>query len=526
MLFNSYVFLFLYLPITLVGFAACSRYGREVHNVWWLALSSLFFYGWWAPKYLAVLLASVVLNFALGQALRAGGGSGSQRRRVLLAGIGANLLALGYFKYSTFVVENLNGLFGLALTAEPMELPLGISFFTFTQIAFLVDTYRRPSETRGGFGEYLLFVSFFPHLLAGPIVHHGQLMPQMEGERFRSLRLVHLKTGGSIFLVGLAKKVLVADTFAEIASPIFGAAHAGTAPSLALAWVGALSYALQLYFDFSGYSDMAIGLARMFGIHFPDNFDSPYKATSVIDFWRRWHITLSNFLRDYLYIPLGGSRRGPVRRYVNLFVTMLLGGLWHGAGWTFVLWGALHGSYLVVNHAFRALRERLGQDLTQSTWFGIWAGRGLTFLAVLVAWVFFRAESFGAARSILAGMVGSNGLVLPESYLDALSRVPGFGSALLSAGARAGELAPLPRGLQEILLLLGLAYAVVLWAPNTTEIFERHRLTPRVRSRSDVSPGRWNGWESNLAWAIGLGVLLALSLAAVAGKTEFIYFQF
>ena len=294
-------------------------------------------------------------------------------------------------------------------------LPLGISFFTFQKIAYLVDAYR--GEVRaGGFLSFALFVTFFPQLIAGPIVHHSEVIPQFGQKSTYRPNLDNLSMGIGIFVLGLAKKTVLADSIATYATPVFRAAQAGADPTLFEAWGGALAYTFQLYFDFSGYSDMAIGLALMFNIRLPINFNSPYKATNIIDFWRRWHITLSRFLRDYLYIPLGGNRHGVARRYANLMLTMLLGGLWHGAGWTFIVWGGLHGIFLVINHFWHALG--VGSATTSGARPGSdgSAARTITFLAVMVAWVFFRAEDFDAATRILAGMAGLNGVQLPASY--------------------------------------------------------------------------------------------------------------
>ena len=306
---------------------------------------------------------------------------------------------------------------------------------------------------------------------------------------------------------------------------MFAAATAGRDVTVVEAWTGALAYTLQLYFDFSGYSDMAIGLARMFGIQLPLNFDSPYKATSIVDFWRRWHITLSSFLRDYLYIPLGGNRKGPVRRYLNLFLTMLLGGLWHGAGWTFVIWGALHGFYLVVNHAFATLRESLGLGPRASTRAGKLAAGALTFLAVVVGWVYFRAPTVSGANRLLTAMAGGADVVLPVRVGSLLGRL-GLDQLLLGWGVRFGELPLVSMPIDVAVLQMVAGFAVVWLLPNSGQMFERY-LTERAPDVAEgAEQGRWYHWRPTLMWGVGLGVLLTLSLAAVAGKTEFIYFQF
>ncbi len=332
MLFNSYVFIFAFFPIVFFGFYTIGKHSHALASLW-LAASSLFFYGWWDVRYVSLLLVSIVFNYAVGYliARSLARTQANQPRMLLVVAIAVNLILLGYFKYAHFFVDNLNYLTGTTLSLGQVILPLGISFFTFTQIAFLVDTYQRKVK-EFNFVHYMLFVTYFPHLIAGPVLHHKEMMPQFAKRNVCHLNWDNVAVGLSIFVLGLAKKVLIADSLAEFATPIFSAVAAGEQVMLFESWIGALAYTLQLYFDFSAYSDMAIGLSLMFNVRLPMNFNSPYKATSIIDFWRRWHITLSRFLRDYLYIPLGGSRHGKARRYMNLMITMLLGGLWHGAG--------------------------------------------------------------------------------------------------------------------------------------------------------------------------------------------------
>jgi D-alanyl-lipoteichoic acid acyltransferase DltB (MBOAT superfamily) len=393
-------------------------------------------------------------------------------------------------------------------------LPLGISFITFQKIAYLVDAYQ--GKTREyNFLHFCLFVTFFPQLIAGPIVHHREVMPQFNEPRIYRFSYENLAVGVTIFALGLFKKVMIADNIALHATPVFDAAAQGTPLSLLEAWSGALAYTLQLYFDFSGYSDMAIGLGRMFGIRLPVNFYSPYKAANIIDFWRRWHITLSRFLRDYLYIPLGGNRKGPVRRYLNLFVTMLLGGLWHGAGWTFVFWGGLHGLYLIINHAWQALRRILGRPAGDGTRVGRWVGRILTFLAVVVAWVFFRAESFPAALAMLRAMAGFEGVVLPLAYQDTLAALAHYGVAFGHLGHSDGW--PL-----LIVLLL-----VVWFAPNTLEILRRYRpALTRFPGAAPAAARTLLAWRATPVWMLITAGLLLASLLNMGEVSEFLYFQF
>ena len=346
MLFNSYFFICIFLPITLIGFFFLGQRGHHRIAIGWLVGASLFFYGWWNPAYLVLILGSVFFNFSIGVLL------GNQeavlsKKGLLVVGIGANLAALGYFKYANFFVNNFNVVIGSSFHLDTIILPLAISFFTFQQISYLADAYK--GEIREyNFLHYSLFVTFFPQLIAGPIVHHKEMLPQFLQDGVYRPEYKNVAIGITIFAIGLFKKVCLADGIAQYATPVFQAADAGVLVSFFEAWGGALAYTFQLYFDFSGYSDMAMGLAWMFGIQLPLNFNSPYKANNIIEFWGRWHMTLSRFFRDYLYIPLGGNKRGKIRQLWNLMITMLLAGLWHGAGWTFVLWGALHGIYLVV----------------------------------------------------------------------------------------------------------------------------------------------------------------------------------
>ena len=416
MLFNSYGFIFLYLPIVLLVFFWLARISHAF-AAGWLALASLFFYGYWNPAYVGLLLGSIVCNYAFGlwiAKIRIGeqgpGSEGQKKRkkRLLIAAIAANLLLLAYYKYANFFVGSVNSMAGTQWSPGGIILPLGISFFTFTQIAFLVDTYHGKVKEYN-FIHYLLFVTYFPHLIAGPVLHHKDMMPQFAHASTYRINWDHVATGLLLFTLGLCKKVLWADSLAPFATAIFdGVQHGmeiGTLPTIYEAWSGALAYTLQIYFDFSGYTDMALGAALMFGIRLPVNFNSPYKATSIIEFWRRWHITLSTFLRDYLYIPLGGNRKGKLRRYLNLMITMLLGGLWHGAGWTFVIWGALHGAYLTINYLWRGI---IGERLLAwvPNWLGSLAGGALTFIAVVAAWAVFRADNMAHALVILKAMFG------------------------------------------------------------------------------------------------------------------------
>jgi D-alanyl-lipoteichoic acid acyltransferase DltB (MBOAT superfamily) len=524
MLFNSYEFIFAFLPIVFCVYFLTARSSHQSAALW-LAAASVFFYGWWNPKFVGLLLASVCFNYGAGHLIsRARPG---QAKAVLATAIAANLCVLGVFKYANFFVSTLNNA-GAGIGLLDIILPAGISFFTFTQIAFLVDTYRGIAKEYN-FIHYLLFVTWFPHLIAGPVLHHKQMMPQFTHAATYRVNPEHIAVGLSIFILGLSKKVLIADNLAEYATPVFRAASDGNTLMLFEAWVGALAYSLQLYFDFSGYSDMAVGLSLLFNVRLPLNFDSPYKAVNIIDFWRRWHMTLSAFLRDYLYVPLGGNRKGALRKYVNIMATMLLGGLWHGAGWTFVFWGGLHGLYLMINHGWHALKTRMG--FGDGGYLGRLLAGGLTFLAVVIAWVFFRADSLATAQSMLAGMAGMNGLSLPASLADrlepALGKIPYldviFNGALpnthLSTG---GAIASIAFG-----------YALVWLFPNVRQIMHRYKPTwDDVAGKPPVAAVRrgltttWPSWKPATVYAIPLGILFFACVVSLTKVSEFLYFQF
>ncbi|MEE4380084.1 MAG: MBOAT family protein [Candidatus Competibacteraceae bacterium] len=400
MLFNSPEFIALFLPITLMGFYLLGNYAEA--RLTWLLAASAVFYGYWDIRFLPLLAGSIVFNWWLAKYL-----PHYRRSRLILLGVGFNLLLIGIFKYFNFFAENLYALTGSSFEPIDLVLPLGISFFTFQQISYLLDRQREKAPTYPLL-HYALYVMFFPQLIAGPIVRHDEIIPKYQNSPFRPAVYQLFSQGVVLFCVGLLKKTLIADRLALTATPLFEAASDGRVLTLAEGWVASSSYSMQLYFDFSGYSDMAIGLGMMFGMRIPFNFNAPYVATSIRDFWRRWHISLSRFLRDYLYIPLGGNRRGTARMVSALFITMLLGGLWHGAGWTFVLWGMLHGLALIVNHLWTVSKWTLPRSIA-------WL---LTLLFLFPTWVIFRADSLASAGTILASMIGLNGLsmALPISH--------------------------------------------------------------------------------------------------------------
>lgn len=488
MLFTSGLFLFVYLPVTLLFFFLIARVSGPRAAAAWLAALSLVFYGYWVPAFLGLLIGSILFNFGAGLAIIRASARPAQAKGILIFAIATDLIALGFFKYYNFFTENVREL-GIPMPVLDVVLPIGISFFTFTQIAYLVDAYKGKAR-EANLVHYGLFVTYFPHLIAGPILHHSEMMPQFADRDTYRLRLGNFALGACFLLAGLMKKVLVADNVSLIADRAFQAAALGQVGTLH-AWEGALAYALQIYFDFSGYSDMAVGISLLLNIQLPYNFASPYRSTSIVEFWRRWHMTLSRFLRDYLYIALGGNRKGNVRRYANLFATMVLGGLWHGAAWTFVIWGTLHGLYLVINHGWRWIAQRLGFAGS-----GGWAAKGvgwlLTMLGVLVAWVFFRATSVAEAMSMLRAMAGV------QPAVDLL------------AG----------RALHWPILAALILFTVAL--PNTQEVI-MGRIRPAIQSR--LVSAR----TGIILFGLGVWATLVVWLALVsAARTNaaFIYFNF
>lgn len=523
MLFNSQVFIFLFLPVALAGFFVLARRSHLL-AAGWLAIASLVFYAYWNPKYVLLLLGSVCFNHLAGSWLirlrtaSAAADAAVSRKGlvVLVLAVCANLALLGYYKYANFFVESANQLAGTDWQFTSIVLPLGISFFTFTQIAFLVDA-RRGAAKEYHFAHYLLFVTYFPHLIAGPILQHRQMMPQFADPKVYRLDPTNLAVGFSVFSLGLAKKVLLADNLAVYADPVFGAASHGVVLTFWEAWAGALAYSLQLYFDFSAYSDMAIGLSRLFGIQIPLNFDSPYKATSFIDFWRRWHMSLSAFLRDYLYIPLGGNRLGEARRYANILATMLLGGLWHGAGWGFVLWGGLHGVLLALNHGWRRLAGHQPERDAKPSRLRQGARVVFVFVLVVFAWVFFRSESLHGALNMLSSMLFQSGVRLPkefESHLGFLAYAGfEFGGGMFANGLRTDW------NLGVAWILLGLSTCWLL--PNSQKLVVEPS-SDGTRSASLISIR----WQPTVRWAAVTGGLFVVSVLYHTRVREFLYWQF
>ncbi|MDY0116080.1 MAG: MBOAT family protein, partial [Sulfurimonadaceae bacterium] len=456
MLFNSYEFIFIFLPITFFIYFYLNHKRLTEAAKGFLVFASLFFYSWWNIAYLPLILISMLFNYMIGNSLSRHDHNKKtfSKKSILIFGISANLALLGYFKYADFFITNFNILTGVDASLLNLLLPLAISFFTFQQIAYLVDSYR--SETKEyDFLNYALFVTFFPQLIAGPIVHHKEMMPQFANVRNKVKNYHNIALGLFIFSIGLFKKVVIADTFAVWATAGFDTA---TTLNLFEAWATSLSYTFQLYFDFSGYTDMAIGIALLFNIKLPINFNSPYKARNIQDFWRRWHITLSRFLRDYVYIPLGGNRKGEFRTYSNLLATFIIGGLWHGAGWTFIFWGFLHGVALMIHRAWSKLGFKM--------W--TWLAWLITFNFINIAWVFFRAKEWEDAVKVLSGMVGISGINLPNPLASKLAFLNQY-------GVEFGSVFKSINGNSTTIIWLLLVFVIILFFKNSMEWANMHK---------------------------------------------------
>ncbi|HEU0161170.1 MAG TPA: MBOAT family O-acyltransferase [Rhizomicrobium sp.] len=490
--FNSYPY-FLFLGLAVLVFRLLehrSLTGRRV----FLLLASYAFYAWWRADFLLLLMGSTLVNYAIGREIEQRRMRHEGRQGLLIGGLIFNLGLIAVFKYQTLFTASLNDMLGWHLPIPHFFLPLAISFFTFEQISYLVDADQGKTH-RYSLLDYSLFVAYFPHLIAGPIVRHNDLIPQFH--KASTDRRGDLSVGITLFTIGLAKKTLIADNLAPFADAIFSAADRGVSIGPTDSWLGTLFFSFQIYFDFSAYSDMALGSSAMMGIRLPVNFLSPYKAASIIDFWRRWHISLSAFLRDYLYIPLGGNRQGPLRRYLNLFITMLLGGLWHGANWTFMVWGGLHGFYLTVNHAFRHFVKRTGLTAPAALRLPLHAAAVLlTFAATSLAWIVFRAQSLDAAGRVVSGLMG------------------GGHSAIVSFS---------PLAAVTLLLL-----TVIIWfMPNSMQMLWRHDpALPSPYGADQVTPARRLAWAPTRGAAIAYGLLCIAAVLALSNLKPFIYFQF
>jgi len=491
MLFNSYIFILVFLPLTIILYYLSRKfYGRELSFVV-LVAASFFYYGYWKASYLIILFFSIIFNYYIGIYLSKIHKT-KYKKRILTLSITLNLLLLGYYKYTNFFLDNLSFLLGNEYSTLAIILPIGISFFTFQQIAYLVDAYRGEAKEYS-FVHYCLFITFFPQLIAGPIVHHKQMLPQFMDKTKALFNAPQIWQGMVQFTIGLFKKVILADMVALYSTPVFSAADNGLALSTGDAWVGILAYAFQLYFDFSAYSDMALGIGKMFGIKLPVNFNSPYKSRSIVEFWRRWHITLSTFLKDYLYIALGGNRHGNLRRYINLILTMFLGGLWHGASWNFALWGLLHGLFLMINHAWSSIMPRRITANFAVTCFSYF----LTFMAVIHAWVLFRAETLDGALRIFSTAY--------QSTTDTFFVVT-------SEPVRA-------------LMALGICAIIAFFMPNTQEFTDR--LDDHLNAKTPITTP-WYISLTNHKVMINLMAsgFIVLCLSSMNKVSEFLYFQF
>jgi D-alanyl-lipoteichoic acid acyltransferase DltB (MBOAT superfamily) len=399
MIFSSYPFLLAFLPAALIGFYALRAMGRLGASLSLLLVASLIFYAVWNRAHLALLALSIATNYVCGR-VASSNASDPVRRAAMLLGVLFNLSLIFWFKYLGFAGSNIAGVVGAEWTMRDVLLPLGISFYTFQQIAYVVDCWKTRDGERS-LRDYALFVTFFPQLIAGPIVHHRYTRPQFSSLATSRIDANFAAYGLLIFAFGLAKKTVLADPIARAIDPIWASAAAGEALGAAAAWTATVGYTLQIYFDFSGYCDMAIGLGLFFGVRLPVNFRSPYQARSIIDFWRRWHMTLSAFLRDYVYIPLGGNRGGEFMRLRNIFLTMLIGGLWHGAAWTFVIWGAIHATLITANHAVRLWVPGLDALNSPSS---VFVKRSALLAAIMFAWIFFRADGLDAAATMIVAL--------------------------------------------------------------------------------------------------------------------------
>lgn len=475
MLFNSYMFIFGFLPLTVGGYWLLREWHEHDGSQFWLMVASIGFYAYWDWRYAALLGGLATFNYWWGERL-----TESKSRLMLAGGVIANLGVLGYYKYANFFLDNLQLVTGLIPTHFSVVLPLGISFFTFQKIAYLVECQRGEARNRS-YGRFLLFVFFFPQLIAGPIVHYRQINPQLiDLSSGRKIGIESVARGLFLFAVGLFKKVVIADSLSKLVDPAYAAA---ATQSLLEAWTACLAYAFQLYYDFSGYSDMAIGLALLFGVRLPRNFNQPYRATNIADFWRRWHITLGAFLREYVYIPLGGNRKGFGPMLLASFLVMVIGGFWHGAGWTFILWGAMHGSYLLIYRIWARFGFRLPAGV----------GAIITFLGVLMAWVPFRAASMSDAVHMWKALVGLQGVYWP-------SWVQGFGIAVQGPTL----VFPAIKGFEIIFLILLLG---AIWWERNLQQFK-------------------DGFTRSGAYLAAFWAMSMSAIVMLAQPSTFMYFQF
>ena len=445
MLFNSYEFIFLFLPITLILYFTLNRFGKNELAKGWLVIASLYFYSYFNRTYLILIIVSILLNYGIGKKLSDNKTDIIIRKLLLIVGIVFNLGALGYFKYYDFFVSNINSLFGTDIKLLYIMLPLGISFFTFQQLSFVIDMYKRFNLIYS-FTDYCLFVTFFPQLIAGPIVLPTEMLPQFETEENKRINWENMNRGLYVFSIGLAKKVIIADTISNFANAGFDMMES---LNFVEAWLTSISYTLQLYFDFSGYCDMAMGIALMFNIGLPLNFDSPYKSTNIQKFWKKWHMTLGRFMTNYLYIPMGGNRKGELKTLRNLFIVFLASGIWHGAGWNFVIWGILHGICILIHRIWKNSGRKMNKFVG---WF-------ITMNLVNIFWVFFRATNLYDAIKVIKGMFD----------ISSLMQIFKNPRAILEATKDFRELAKGDLGNELNLFLLMFSFIVVIGLKNSLD---------------------------------------------------------
>ena len=509
MLFNSIGFLFFYLPVTILAFFLIHRAFGVAQATVSLVIASLCFYGFWNPKFLLLLVASITFNYLLAVRLIKTP-AGTSNNILFCLGVLLNLTPLFFFKYFDFVITNVNALMSTSITLLDLTLPLAISFFTFQQIAFLNDV-RRGALQAIPLIRYSLFVVFFPQLIAGPIVKYSDVENQFKNSRFGQFLSEDCASGVALFALGLAKKILIADQLATFADPVFANTSSGITPEFFEAWIATLAFTFQIYFDFSGYCDMAMGLALIFGIRLPVNFNSPYQAVSIIEFWRRWHMTLSRFLRDHVYIPLGGNRFGITYQIRNIFIVMLVAGIWHGAGWTFIAWGCLHGILIIANHIARRLSP-LPSHYYKVNFLQRPFSWAFTFLTVTFSWVFFRANSISDALSICGSMLGLNGISVSPRIANKLPMEISTGGFLHIAVERAW----LGVVTLEALPLIVIALSLCLMPSNNAQLFN-FLVDNRVRL-----------FPMNIPTGFIIGLLFCICVVFITARatSNFLYFQF
>jgi len=522
MLFNSFSFVLLFLPTVLMVFFTLNKYKLCQLSIYWLILASLFFYGFWNPKYLILISISILVNYSLGNTLTENLPK-IWKKIFLFIGITFNLGLIIYFKYTDFFITTTNSLIGTSYNLQHIILPLAISFFTFQQISYLVDVYHSPNY-RINFSLYALFVLFFPQLIAGPIVQHQDIIPQFKKVKFFLFSHKNLSIGLAIFFLGLFKKVVIADQCALYATPIFDLSEIDGQLTFAEGWFAAISYSFQLYFDFSGYSDMAIGIGKMFNLNLPINFNSPYKSNNIIDFWKRWHITLSSFLKLYLYIPLGGNRKGEFRKYVNILITMLLGGLWHGASLSYLIWGGLHGMMIVINHIWHYFINTICKKSKKSTSIlSMLSSRGLTFLSITSAWVIFRAETLEGAKNIYKAMFGFNGISLTknlEFYINPITSNLGI-HTINYDGLFQNVSYNYKQGFTFMVAVSFLAFL----SPNILQIFNKQIIGLNAYTQN-TKDKKLIAFSPNHFTLVTISLVAILSMLHISRASEFLYFQF